>query len=183
MTAEQKKGRRQFMALVVIFLGPVVVAAALYFGGVDLTPRGSVAHGELVSPIVEIPVVESTFRGEWTLAVVDQTCAESCLETLIKIRQVRLALGREMDRIARVLVLTGDDVLPDDVVQGQPGLVVFDQDSQVTRDLAAKFGGDAANSLYLIDPLGNLMMRFERGIPPKDLKTDLKRLLKLSSIG
>jgi len=182
---QQGRGRRQLIMLTVLFLGPVVLAAAFYFFGTDLRPKGSVAHGELISPVVTLPVADeqATFRGGWTLAVVANECDTSCAETLVKVRQVRLALGREMERIERGLRLTSGRPAADELVQGQPGLRIVDGSEPELLGLAAKFPGNVDGSLYLIDPLGNLMMRFERDIEPKLLKKDLKRLLKLSSIG
>ncbi|MFK7885730.1 MAG: hypothetical protein AB8G16_02605 [Gammaproteobacteria bacterium] len=182
---QQGRGRRQLIMLTALFLGPVILAAAFYFFGVDLRPKGSVAHGELISPVVTLPVADqdATFRGGWTLAVVAEACETPCAETLVKVRQVRLALGREMERIERVLLVTGDQPISAELRGAHPGLRVIDDNEPELLALASQFPGDQAGSLYLIDPLGNLMMRFERDVEPKFLKKDIKRLLKLSSIG
>lgn len=186
MNVDKGKGRRQFLLLVALFLGPVVLAVLLYFGGLDLRPSGSVAHGELISPVVELPIIDdvATFRGAWTLAILDGgECAASCAEALVKIRQIRLSLGREMERIERILVIDGGSPALDQLLTGHPGLQIVDaNDPQVAR-LVADFPGPVADSLYLVDPLGNLMMRFERSAEPKAIRKDLKRLLRLSSIG
>jgi hypothetical protein len=182
---QQGRGRRQLIMLTALFLGPVVLAAAFYFFGADLRPKGSVAHGELITPVVSLPVLDedATFRGGWTLAVVAQDCDTSCAEALVKVRQVRLALGREMERIKRVLLVTGGGSADAQLLEAHPGLRVVDSTEPKLLELAQQFPGDARSSLYLIDPLGNLMMRFDRDVEPKLLKKDIKRLLKLSSIG
>lgn len=186
MSVDKGKGRRQFLLLVALFLGPVVLAVLLYFGGLDLRPRGSVAHGELISPVVELPVIEdvATFRGAWTLVVLgDGECDQSCAEALVKIRQIRLSLGREMERIERILVI--DDNWPglEQLMTGHPGLQIVNAGEPQVARVMASFPGPASQSLYLVDPLGNLMMRFDRSAQPKAIRKDLKRLLRLSSIG
>ncbi|MFK8018103.1 MAG: SCO family protein [Gammaproteobacteria bacterium] len=186
MAAEQGKGRRQFLMLVALFLGPVIAALALYFGGIDLRPKGSVNHGELISPVVQLPAVgdDEAFRGAWTLGVVaGPSCDESCEQALVMMRQIRLSLGREMERIERVLLIAQEPAQLDRVEQAHPGLLILDARTREFGALAAQFPGDPSVSIYLIDPLGNLMMRFDRATEPKAIRTDLKRLLRLSSIG
>lgn len=183
--AGSRKGRRQLVLMALLFLGPVVAALALYYLNPALAPSGSVAHGELVDPVLEIPKLDEagTFRGAWTLAVVADECGEACTESLVQIRQIRLSLGRDMGRVARVLMLTGNAGAQDALVAAHPGLRVVDAQEPDLVAQAGRFPGDPASSIYLVDPLGNLMMRFERGTESKWIKKDLKRLLKLSSIG
>lgn len=182
-------GRRQLVLMALLFLGPVVAALGLYYMKPDLAPTGSTAHGELINPVVQIPAIDApanegaTFYGAWTLAVVAPACDESCAESLLQVRQIRLALGRDMGRIARVLMLTDGSRAADDLVAAHPGLRIVDDREPELLAQAARFPGEADRSIYLVDPLGNLMMRFERGTESKAIKADLKRLLKLSSIG
>lgn len=183
------KGRRQLVLMALLFLGPVVAALALYFMKPDLAPSGSTAHGELITPVVEIPAIDApanegaTFHGAWTLAVIASDCDQSCADALLQIRQIRLAMGRDMGRIARVLMLTDGARAGDELTAAHAGLRIVNDGEPDLLAQAARFPGDPARSIYLIDPLGNLMMRFERGTGSKEIKADLKRLLKLSSIG
>ena len=183
------QGRRQLIFMALLFLGPVVAALSLYYFKPDLAPSGSTAHGELLDPIVQIPAIDApanegaTFYGAWTLTVVAPDCDADCAESLLQIRQIRLALGRDMSRIGRVLMVTGGGTASDTIVAEHPGLRIVDASEPDLVAQAARFPGDPASSVYLVDPLGNLMMRFERGTSSKDIKADLKRLLKLSSIG
>ncbi|MEO1573999.1 MAG: cytochrome C oxidase subunit I [Pseudomonadota bacterium] len=182
-------GRRQLVLMALLFLGPVVAALGLYYMKPELAPTGSTAHGELINPVVQIPAIDApanegaTFYGAWTLAVVAPGCDEACAESLLKVRQIRLALGRDMGRIARVLMLTAGGRAEDDLVAAHPDLRVVDDREPELLAQAERFPGNPGDSIYLVDPLGNLMMRFERGTESKAIKADLKRLLKLSSIG
>jgi hypothetical protein len=189
-------GRRRLLTLAALFIGPLAAAWLLYFGLGGWRPTGSTAHGELISPVVSLPELAATtltpapqrplFRGVWTLTLLGgEQCSEHCEHALVNARQVRLALGKEMDRIGRALISAPDAPQLDALIEAHPGLVVVDAGDPGWRELAARFP-DAADSgewIYLTDPLGNLMMRFAWDTPPADIKADLKRLLKLSRIG
>ena len=122
-------------------------------------------------------------RHVWTLLYIDQgDCAELCQEALYRSRQVRTALGKESERIQRVF-LRGSNV---DLADDHPDLIVADARSAGARDLIATFPASAqpdTGNIYLIDPLGNLMMRFPLEDNPRGMLLDLKKLLKLSRIG
>lgn len=185
----KRSGRVQFLLIALVFLGPVVIAAWMYFGD-GLAPEGRSNHGELLEPIVNIgealpdsPVVP-LYDNSWLLVYADAgSCEESCRERLYTQRQARLMLGREMDRLARVFL--HGDTPPDTVFLAaeHPGLIaltdadVFDLLND-RRPAARPAGG-----FYLVDPLGNLVMYFEPDMDPYGMVDDIKRLLKLSRIG
>lgn len=123
----------------------------------------------------------------WTMLYVDAgECAEKCREALYRSRQVWLSLGRKLERVQRLYVFQGDAPDPEWVASEQEGLIVATADSPGARQLLAAFPQtdppDAGN-IYLVDPLGNLMMRFPLEDDPKGMLEDLKRLLRLSRIG
>jgi hypothetical protein len=96
-------------------------------------------------------------------------------------RQSRLALNNEMKRVQRVFLATGNCCASEYFAQEQPGLIALD--ASAAPELLAQFPGDRTRSLYIVDPLGNLMMRHDASRTSRDLLTDMKRLLKLSHIG
>ena len=113
-------GRTQFLLIAAVFFGPLIVAAWLYYGGEALQPEGRANHGALLEPIVNIADVspDSPLHvendGHWVLLYMNKgECAEPCEYGLYSLRQMRLMLGREMDRVKRVF-LHGDSV-PDTV--------------------------------------------------------------------
>jgi hypothetical protein len=117
------------------------------------------------------------------LYVNEAMCEEPCREALYRQRQLRLMLGKEMDRIVRVF-LHGDSV-PDTVfIEGEhPGLRTIRD-----KDLGALLNEKRPEQLmpggiYLIDPLANLVMYFPPDLNPGDVVDDVKHLLKLSQIG
>jgi hypothetical protein len=113
----------------------------------------------------------------------EQACADDCRQALYKLRQTRLMVGREMDRINRVFL--HGETAPDTlfVEQEHPGLITI-RDS----DLAVLLEGKRPKhtmpgGIYLIDPLANLVMYFPPDLGPRELVDDVKHLLKLSRIG
>ena len=114
------------------------------------------------------------------------TCDESCLRRLYDTRQVRLALDREMDRVQRVFVADSDCCELKALRASHPDLILV-QDTEAAAPLLAMLPGEAAaqesHRVYLIDPLGNLMMFYPLDAPAKGMLEDMKRLLRLSQIG
>ena len=186
----RRSGRLQLLLIAFAFIGPLLIAAWLYFQGDPLHPAGKTNHGELLEPIInvsdELPVspVHRQYDGAWLLLYANiVACDERCHEALYTLRQSRLMLGKEMDRVRRVF-LHGDS--PPDTVflaHEHQGLITI-QDSRLDSLLQNKKPADLpAGGYFLIDPLGNLVMYFRPDIDPSDMVDDIKRLLKLSRIG
>lgn len=186
----QGKGRVQLLLIAAVFLGPLVVAAWLYFAGPTLAPEGRTNHGALLQPIVNLreAVAASPLHadtdGKWVLLYTNTgECDEACEFSLYTLRQSRLMLGKEMDRLARVF-LHGDSA-PDTVLLNKEheGLVAL-QDDRLAALLRQKTPDELeAGGYFLIDPLGNLVMYFPPDIDPGEMVDDIKHLLKLSRIG
>ena len=110
-------------------------------------------------------------------------CDDACRNALVRLRQSRLMLGKDMPRVVRVF-LHGDSG-PDTVslAQQHAGLITI-SDKDLGALLEEKRPAELqAGGCYLIDPLGNLVMYFLPGLNPKDMVADIKHLLKLSHIG
>lgn len=188
--ARNKSGRSQLLLIAAIFIGPLVVAGWLYYQGKAAQPTGRSNHGALLEPIVNIgdALPDSTLHahnaGRWLLVYKHQgLCDAACRDALYTIRQSRLMLGKEMDRVGRIF-LHGSNA-PDTVflAEEHQGLVAI-QDDGLTQLLNKKKPGNlSAGGYYLIDPLGNLVLYFHPEIDPGEMIDDLKRLLRLSRIG
>ena len=187
---KQGKGRVQLLLIAAVFLGPLVLAAWLYFAAQDLTPEGRSNNGVLLQPIVNLPdmlpgsALHAHNDGHWVLLYANTgACDEACKYSLYTLRQSRLMLGKEMDRLIRVF-LRGDTA-PDTVMLAEEheGLITL-QDSSLSDLLYNKKPDDLeAGGYYLVDPLGNLVMYFEPEIEPGAMVEDIKHLLELSRIG
>jgi hypothetical protein len=196
-----RPARTQIWILLGVFFAPLALAFLLYYGSDGWRPPGSTNHGELISPPQPLPSVElptpaglplqpQTWRGKWTLLyVADGRCDEQCRAALTLMRQTRLALNTDMTRVQRIFLATGNCCDRAYLQAEHPGLIVALADNDAGTTLLAAFpdarqADGSSHSIYVVDPLGNLMMRHAPQAPPaKGLLEDLRKLLKLSHIG
>jgi len=191
------KGRLTLLAIVVVFLLPVV-AAYLY------RPSGEPGnHGTLIQPPRPLkaftmvdpegePLGLDALRGKWTLLYPGgQACREICRRNLYKIERVRLTQGEDMSRV-QSLYLAPESMerraVADTLVEYR-GILGYRISKSELASMAPEFdfqgAGEPGQSerIYLIDPLGNLMMYYSGDADPTGMKEDLERLLKVSQIG
>jgi hypothetical protein len=203
--AHQRRQRRLLIGLALVFFAPLGLAFYLYYGHGTWHPGGRVNAGELVVPARPLPSLvlplqsggssdPNLLKGKWTLLYVNfGPCAAACQTRLYDTRQVRLALDRDLKRVQRVLI-AGDGCCDAQFLQEQhPDLIVIRANASAAPLLALLPGLDAttdvnraaaaAPRVYVIDPLGNLMMSYAADAKPKGMLEDMKRLLRLSSIG
>ena len=186
--SQRTKGRLQFLLIAALFFGPLLFAAWMYYSGDALQPESRANHGALLEPIVSlvdaVPGSRIHDSRSWRLLYAnDGECGDSCREALYALRQSRLMLGKEMDRVERVFLQAeqAPDTLPD--AEEHRGLISL-QDTALLALLGdRKPESLPAGGFYLIDPHGNLVMYFSPDITPRDMVDDIKRLLKLSRIG
>jgi hypothetical protein len=125
-------------------------------------------------------------RDKWALVYVgDGACNADCHEALVFARQTRLSLGKDLTRMNWALIATDNCCDLAYLDAEHQGIKVFDVGGPQQREelLAALQGRDIAHSLYVVDPLGNLVLRYDVRESPRGLLDDLKKLLKLSHIG
>lgn len=179
--------RMQLLMIAALFIGPLLLAAWLYYSGAFL-PSGRSNHGLLLEPVVHLPdlhpATTEIAEGQWLLVYTSESrCGEACTEALHVLRQSRLMLGNDMSRLTRVFLRDGGaaDRVP---YEGQnDGLEVL-HDSVLLQDLWSALPGDTPrDGFFLIDPLGNLVMYFQPDLDPREMVDDIKHLLKLSHIG
>jgi len=134
------------------------------------------------------PMAAETWHGKWTLLYVgDGRCDGRCRAALVLMRQTRLALNKDMTRVQRIFLATGNCCDRAYLDAEHPGLTLALADNDAGATLLAAFpdaGPATDGSIYVVDPLGNLMMRHQPEPPPAEgLLEDLRKLLKLSHIG
>ncbi|HSN38718.1 MAG TPA: cytochrome C oxidase subunit I [Burkholderiales bacterium] len=185
-----KKSLLSLWLLIALCAAPV---AASYLAYYFWQPSGHVNYGELIEPRplpdAALALTDGTpfpwhkLKGKWVLAIVDSgNCDAYCQRKLLYLRQARLAQGKEMDRIERAWLIA-DDANP-------AGPVVAEyQGTWLIRAAGSEFLSffpaqrTAADHIYIIDPLGNLMMRFPRDADPQKMVKDIARLLRTSGVG
>ena len=179
--------------LALLFVGPFATAIYLYyFGGDGWRPQGSVAHGILSEnpPSLDIgslvlPDGSSTrFTGKWSLLYVGSgSCPAACQQVLYEVRQVRQALGKEMARVQRYFIATSGTPDAQLIQAAHPDLIVIDTAVAGGDRILATLGDHSEADVFVVDPMGNIMMRFPVGTSMKDMHKDLSLLLKASTIG
>ncbi len=184
----RNRARWTFVGIVLLFAVPLFVAIGLYAGG--WRPLGRVNNGELVDPPRDVsgvtfeaigvgdPPDTGLLTGVWSVVhVVEAGCGQSCQQELHETRQVRIALGKDADRVQRVLLVLAPSV------PGAGGDLLADQPKLILAQPQGTAFADGVDSVWLVDPLGNVILRYPPGYEPRGLLKDIKRLLKLSKIG
>lgn len=175
-------------ALAALFVLPLALSFWMYYGGA-WQPLGRTNYGELLQPVRPLPLDRwpeaKPLAEKWALVYLQAgRCEEPCRNALLVMRQTRLSLNQEMHRVNRVLIANADCCDGAFLLRDHAGLIVLDAGSTAAQDVLKVFPrDDRANSIYLVDPLGNLVMRYDDRSDPKGLLQDLKKLLKLSHIG
>ncbi len=175
-------------ALAALFLLPLLLSFWMYYGG-GWQPAARTNYGELLQPVRPLPLeawpAGKQLAQKWSLVyLADRECDERCRQALHVIRQTRLSLNNEMDRVSRFVLATGGCCEGEYLSREHPGLIVLDATAPAAQAALRVFPvADRARSIFIIDPLGNLVMRFDVRDNPNGLLQDLKKLLKLSHIG
>lgn len=185
----KKAHRIKLLILMSLLLAPVVISYTLYFS--DYRP-GTVNYGELIEMegfegISKNQLDNTIFRprdfhGRWTMISVDSgICNEVCEQKLYKMRQVRLVQNKEMNRVDRLWLIDDDETINERLIETYDGtLFVNAESSEMLASL--KPIESQRKHIYLVDPLGNVMMRFPENANPSLMVDDLKRLLHLSQM-
>ena len=185
MTAEIGATRRNRILLVGIFaiaIVPLLGAYWLYEASRSSGPSATTNHGELLNPIVSIGdlslrAVDGNASmlnsGHWWLVVVARNgCNAGCQGAVHQLRQLHILLARDATRVKRSFVALDAETPDASLVQQYPELVLFSGAADALRE-----------GVYIVDPLGNLVLRYEFSDAGKSVLADLKQLLKVSHIG
>ena len=196
-----RRGRRQLLLLAALFFVPLAIAFWMYYGPSGWRPSGDASKGDLIDPARPLAALALTtadgtptqpdfLRGKWSMVYVgDGLCDDRCRKALYLTRQSRIALNKDMGRVQRVFLVTGRCCDRGFLAQEHPDLIVARVDDDASAALLEPFptyGGVPladAGRVYLVDPLGNLLMSYAPTAPDKALLTDMKKLLRLSHIG
>ena len=181
--------RAKLVALAALFAAPIVASVIAYN---VIEPGRTANFGELLLPPARVspqPLERAgggTFAftelaGKWVLVVSDSgACPQACRDKLSTLQLVRTALGRNAGRVERVFVVDDLQRTAGEMAAEFPGLRVAYTPAGLSLPPGA--GNDRAH-VYLVDPNGNVMMRWPAGADRKRMLGDLQRLLKASQIG
>ena len=184
-------GRWKMLLVLAVCAAPV---AASYFTYFVIRPQTHTNYSELITPVREIPgdlpitqldgsaVTPHSLHGQWLLVVVaDAACNKRCEQNLVLARQLRETLGRDKDRVDKVWFVT-DAARPTAALLDAAGATALHVPAPaLARWLAPAEGHTLADHLYLVDPMGQWMMRVPVDPDPPKLKRDIERLLRASA--
>jgi cytochrome oxidase Cu insertion factor (SCO1/SenC/PrrC family) len=187
-------GRWKLLAVLAVCASPLI---ASYFTYYVIKPGSKNNYGSLIDPRQHpMPTLGlqsedgkltelSSLKGKWLILQIDDaSCAEVCQRKLLEIRQLRLIQGKNMDRIERVWLITDAQPVAEKLKPGIAGTHLLRGDkSKLEKWLPTESGSNLHDHIYLVDPLGNLMMRYPKDADPNKIKKDLSKLLKASAIG
>lgn len=193
----QQRGRKKLLGILLVFFGPLALAMFL-FANLDLWNSETTGnHGELMQPVRPLSELDlqttsdekltlADVRGRWTLVFVGQgECDLLCQTDLFKVRQARAALGRDLVRV-QYLYMALDDTAWNAArtIQAEhPKMMLGKVAPSRSRAQAAAFDVHPEGNVYLLDPNGNLVLRYDDAATTKGIIKDLKRLLRVSKIG
>jgi cytochrome oxidase Cu insertion factor (SCO1/SenC/PrrC family) len=191
----QRRGRKVFLLMLTFFVVPIIVVVLMF--KFDWKPNGA-STGELIKPprLLESPIVlkddmgaalRPTFwKEKWSIVYVAGECQDTCMSKLRDMRQLHVSLYKDIPRTQRVLITQQQDTR--DIKAKFPDLVVINQPDNALAALSQQFmvadePPASANRLYLVDPLGHVMMSYKPTVPLADVRKDVARLLRYSWAG
>ena len=195
--------------ILVISLAPVVFALlAYYVPSLGLRPDGTNNYGTLIDPqrpmpdSATLPLTDldgNTFdleslRGQWLLVTADDAeCPESCVRKLFILRNSHASQGKEVERLSRIWFVLDDGAVPDQILEAYRGTHMLRTNPQQLAQFLTPHAADANTGaevnaalkapMWIIDPLGNLMMAFPPDADPLEVRDDIRQLLRTSRIG
>jgi hypothetical protein len=186
-----KSARVKLILMFLLFASPFIVAWIAYF---VWTPAGSSSRGELLKPPVllgEAVVVTSEGKltpwkshpqaaGKWIILQADAAaCDADCEKKLTTMRQAHAAMGKYRDRVKRAYLIESGQ--PDAALKAKTEDWIWLDAPAIYKQLPS--GTNPRDHIYLVDPLGNLFMRYRKDVDVRDIHKDLTRVLKASQIG
>ncbi len=184
-------GRIKMLLLFLVCAAPVIASYVTFY---FIKPDGRVNYGTLIEPVKPLPELRlnmldgkpfklGEFKGKWVLLTFDRAdCDNVCTQKLYKMRQLRTMQGKERDRLERVWLITDDGQLSTQTIRENDGMKMLrTAGTAAAREFPVE--SERADHIYLIDPLGNLMLRYPKDADPMKMHKDLGRLLKYSRIG
>jgi hypothetical protein len=180
---------RTLYAVIALCAAPVIASYLAYY---VFPPSGRTNYGTLLDPR---PLPDSSLaaadgrtfsftqlRGKWVMVMVaDAACNADCQSALLQMRQQRLMTGKERDRVERVWLVSDEATPHASLLEGFEGTFVARAPLPVLREFVGEVPNRSDGALWLVDPMGNVMLRWPPHPQPSRVKKDLARLLTASS--
>ena len=197
----QHRGRIKLWLVIAVCAAPALASYLVYY---FVRPDARSNYGALIEPQRPMPALHlktldgrdvdsASLRGKWLMVMVAAgDCPRACANKLYHLRQVRLTTGKDRERVVRVWLIPDDTPLSTMLIREYDGTEMLRADPKeisawlgagTTGGAASATAADYADHIYMVDPLGNLMMRFPVEADPNKIKRDLAKLLRASRVG
>jgi len=195
---QTSSGRWKLLLVVAVCAAPMIFS---YFTYYVIKPSGRTNYGTILDPRnypmpklaghllgaapTDPAIGLDAYQGKWLMVQIDSgACAEVCQKRMYDIRQLRTAQGKEMDRIERVWLITDDAPIDTMLIRQHDGARMLKVDPAALKAwLPTESDTQISDHIYLIDPRGNLMMRYQKDADANKIKKDISKLLRASAIG
>jgi len=189
-----RRGRLKMLAILLVCAAPVI---ASYFTYYVIRPEGRTNYGTLLQPLPEVgglsgvgldgaPAGLKQLGGKWLLVTGSgASCDAACEHRLYLLRQVRLTTGKDRDRVERAWIVAPGTEVPARLLAEHEGLTVIRAAPGAMAAAGFPPEGSASpeSHIWIVDPLGNLVLRYPVDPDPSRMKKDLLKLLRASRIG
>lgn len=194
VSSQQKQSGRWMLILLVLFFS-VPIGIVVLMHKYQLHPTGA-SNGELIQPAValQLPaelldseqkkVNNAVWNSKWNMVYLAQDCDARCEAGLYEARQIHVSLAKEIERVQRILITENANTV--ELKKRYPDLIIINQPKEAVAKLSQQFlAKDKTKQagLYLVDPLGNLMMHYNADTKAKAIRADVLKLLKYSWAG
>lgn len=201
------RSKTPLIIIMLMSLAPVIAALLVYFNP-EWRPSGGANYGALIEPQRPIPSAAdlplttldgqpfdlSSLKGKWIIAAADVAeCPESCARKLFILRNSHASQGKHVERLARVWFITDDGPVPEKVLEAYKGAVMVRVNPLVLEKFLlgktpagqslVQARSELAPPMWIIDPLGNLILQYPPVADPELFRKELRKLLQNSRIG
>ena len=175
--------KKEFWMLLVMFILPIAIGTLFFYANPNYFSESTVNYGELIRPVIateenDIEIDgDASLQGIWTMVYVSSRCDDACEKAVEDMKTIRTLMNDDMRRIQRMIIIE-DNSTP---ISNNEGLI---KARTTSKKLIEGLKEYTENAIYLIDPIGNIMLYYEpQNIDIRLVIKDLKRLFKYSRIG
>jgi len=175
--------RKEFWMLLAMFILPIAFGTLFFYANPNYFSESTVNYGELVRPVIATDEGDieidggASLQGIWTMVYVSSRCDDVCEKAVVDMKTIRTLMNADMRRIQRMIIIENNST---PTVNDEALIKAKITSEKLTKSLK-KY---AENAIYLIDPIGNIMLYYEpQNIDIRLVIKDLKRLFKYSRIG
>jgi len=175
--------RKEFWMLLAMFILPIAFGTLFFYANPNYFSESTVNYGELVRPVIATDETDieidgaSSLQGIWTIVYVSSRCDDACEKAVADMKTIRTLMNADMRRIQRMIIIENNST---PTVNDETLIKARITSEKLTQSLK-KY---TENTIYLIDPIGNIMLYYEpQNIDIRLVVKDLKRLFKYSRIG